>query len=835
MTSDTPIRRGIAAIGWLLLAYLLVYHAREATKIYTWMQSGFRESQMSRISARPPVIVFLTVVRGDFEETPYPSTGDTVVAIGGRPADAWSEHPWPASQPLQVTFVHAGDTLTSSFAMRVPAWPLVWGSVLCALLRFLVSFLSLGVGLWVLRRPGVSPAVRVFALYSFALAAMVSLYYYFFPGSYATFSIPFQVQWFRLWFFFGGLYGGLWLHVLYLYPRPLNWVRRHPFWAYTLCYLPGLMQVFLWVNALAEHPLLLALAYPERATLLSTILAPLPVWVSLLILLRRYLTSADRLEGRQLRLILWAVATGTVVQSVIALMNHVSPLWFNARFFRPLSLSTLTFTALLLGPLSFAYAFRKYRLMDVEAKLRRGTRYALITGALVAASLGLTFLFSEIVLANLGITSRTPSLALAFALALGILPAQKRLNRLLEKRVYPERARMRQMLHSFLDQASTLLDQQTFWQELERRLAESMKVESVRPVLFDQDEGPFISGSALRQYLLTHRLPLPVDEALASGRIEVSRAEAEWLAENHVGLLLPLVRHQQLLGFLGIGLRTDGEDYGVEELQILNSLAPQIAVAVENLRLLEENVGKKRLEEELALARRTQENLLPQRLPLCPGLEVEAVCRFCLEVAGDYYDVIPLSAGKTALAIADVSGKGAAAALLMANLQASLRMGVQVSEQLDSVVAGINELICRNTRPEQFITFFVGIFDPATQTLTYVNAGHNSPMVVHQHGPSEFLHTGGLILGIMPDMTYQMGAVQLARNDLLLLYTDGVSEAMNKAETLFGEERIQQLLEQGRRLPLPAILANLESAVVAHHGGATFEDDFTLLVARVTG
>jgi phosphoserine phosphatase RsbU/P len=833
--TDTSVRHGIAFIGWLLLAYLLVYHAREATKIYTWMHSGFRESQLSRISVLPPVVVFCSVAPGDFEAAPCPAKGDTVVSIGGRPAGGWVERPWPANRPLPVCFVHAGDTLQGTFEMRPPSWPLVWSSVLCAFLRFLVSFLSLSVGLWALRSQSGVKVVPVFALYSFALAAMVSLYYFFFPGSYAAFALPFQVLSFRLWFFFGGLYGGLWLHLQYLYPRPLQWVRHHPVWAYSACYLPSLVQVFLWVNSLLGHPLVPALAQPERATLVSTLITPLPILLSLAILLYRYLSSSDRLEERQLRLILWAVAAGSVVQSAIALMNHISPVWFNARFFRPLSLSTLTFTALLLGPLSFAYAFRKYRLMDVEARLRRGTRYALVTGTLVAVSLGVTFAFSEIVLANLGVTSRTPSLALAFALALGILPAQRRLNRLMERRFYPERARMRQMLQSFLDQASTLLDQQTFWRELERHLTESMKVQSVRPVLFEEKSGLFSSESALRRYLLGHPQPLPVDEALASGRIEVQPAESDWLRENHVGLLLPLVRHRELLGFLGVGLRTDGEDYDVEELQILNSLAPQIAVAVENLRLLEENVGKKRLEEELALARRTQENLLPRELPSTPGLEIAAACRSCLEVAGDYYDVIPLSDGRTAIAIADVSGKGAAAALLMASLYASLRTALRVSSRLESVVAGINELICRSTRPEQFITFFVGIYDPAASQLTYVNAGHNTPIVVHSDGSNELLESGGLILGVEPLMPYQQGTVHLSHRELLLLYTDGASEAMNADEEQFGEERLLNILEEAGNLTAPEILNNLEAELAAYRGLPSFDDDLTLVVARVIG
>jgi serine phosphatase RsbU (regulator of sigma subunit) len=832
VTTRTTMHRGIAAIGWLLLIYLLVYHTREATKIYTWMHSGFRESQLSRLAALPPVVVFRSVSPGDFTAAPYPATGDTVVMIGDISAGVWSEQPWPANRPLPVHFIRDGDTLRTSFAMHAPAWPLVWGSVFCAGLRFLVSFMSLGVGLWALRSQSSIKIIPLFALYSFALAAMVSLYYYFFPGSYATFSIPFQVLLFRLWFFFGGLYCALWLHVQYLYPRPLHWVRRHPVAAYALCYLPSLMQMLMWINSLLSHPLIPALARPDRAILISTVITPLPILFSLGILLYRYLNSTDRLEARQLRLILWAVATGTVIQSVIALMNQISPVWFNAHFFRPLSLSTITFTALLLSPLAFAYAFRKYRLMDVEAKLRRGTRYTLVTGVLVALSLGLTFIFSEIVLANLGITSRTPSLALAFALALGILPAQRKLNRLLEKHFYPERAQMRQMLQSFLDQASTLLDQQTFWRELEQRLIDSMKVQSVFPVLFGKNEGLFSAESALRRYLLVHRQPLPIDEALASERFKIQPAELTWFRENHIGLLLPLVRHHELLGILGVGLRVDGEDYDIEELQILNSLSPQISVAIENLRLLEENVEKKRLEAELALARQTQEKLLPHQIPHCPGLEVEAVCRFCLEVAGDYYDVIPLADGKTALAIADVSGKGAAAALLMANLQASLRMGVRVNEKLNLVVAGINDLICQNTRPEQFITFFVGIFDPATSTFEYVNAGHNSPILVHEHDGSEPLDAGGLILGIMPGMPYEQGTARIARNDFLLLYTDGASEATDENGEMFGDEHIQRLLERDRQLPLPEMLKSLESSVVAHHGGTTFDDDLTLLVAR---
>jgi sigma-B regulation protein RsbU (phosphoserine phosphatase) len=256
-------------------------------------------------------------------------------------------------------------------------------------------------------------------------------------------------------------------------------------------------------------------------------------------------------------------------------------------------------------------------------------------------------------------------------------------------------------------------------------------------------------------------------------------------------------------------------------------------VAAENMRLLEENVGKRRLDEQLQMARRIQHGFLPRQIPQTTGLEVAASTRFCLEVAGDYYDIIPLPGGETVLAVGDVSGKGAGAAMLMANLQASLRTAVGVGATLPEVMGRINELIVGNTPPEDYISFFVAVFDPVHRRLTYVNAGHNPPLLRGASGRIEPLDVGGLILGFMNEVRYEQATVALAPGDLLLLYTDGVSEAMNSAEEEFGENRLRSFL--GRydgQVPAEA-LALLEREVLKFHGRADLEDDFTLLLARV--
>jgi len=320
---------------------------------------------------------------------------------------------------------------------------------------------------------------------------------------------------------------------------------------------------------------------------------------------------------------------------------------------------------------------------------------------------------------------------------------------------------------------------------------------------------------------------------VASRAVRMSAEEAEWITRHRVALVLPLVARGRLIGLLGLGMKTEQEDYAPEELRILDSLTAQVAVAAENLRLLEENVDKLRLEEQLQMARRIQRGFLPRQVPATAGLEVAASSRFCLEVAGDYYDIIPLPGGETVLAVGDVSGKGAGAALLMANLQASLRTAVGVGVPLSEVVGRINELILGNTSPEDYITFFAAIFDPRQRTLTYVNAGHNPPLLRRAAGLIEALDVGGLILGFMSDVNYEQATVALAPGDLLLLYTDGVSETMNAAEEEFGEARLRAFMERHDGRTPGETLALLEREVLEFHGHAALEDDFTLLWARV--
>ncbi|MBM3319690.1 MAG: SpoIIE family protein phosphatase [Candidatus Eisenbacteria bacterium] len=426
-------------------------------------------------------------------------------------------------------------------------------------------------------------------------------------------------------------------------------------------------------------------------------------------------------------------------------------------------------------------------------------------------------------------------------LAMGFIPAQRKVRHILEDRFYPERARLRALLRDFLQTAERrTADAAAFWNELSRRLAAGLSADDVRPILRreSRESTPNGNGTSAFEMLddLVGRLgtgdsPLLVDELVASGRVSMSEGERRCLSEERAAVLLPLFARSERIGFLLLGRKTNGEDYSPEELDLLRSLAAQIALAAENFELFEEKLEKQKLEEQIGVARRIQEGLLPRVFPETPGLRLAARIRFCLDVAGDYYDVLSLHDGRTLLAIGDVAGKGIGAALLMSNLQASLRTIKDLEISLADAVRRINGLIRENTPPDLFITFFVAIIDPRSGAVSYVNAGHNLPVLVRSDGRVERLGLGGIPLGILPDAPYEEGRTALKRGETLLLFTDGVSEAMRPTDEEFGEERIASLAAAHASRGPDEIVERIEREVETSTGLASFGDDFTLLAA----
>jgi serine phosphatase RsbU (regulator of sigma subunit) len=840
MSAIKQIVKSVTAIvGLTLLVYMLVYFAAESTKVARWRHSGSVSTAVN--SPRDSLLIFARVDVKDFVG-PAPTTGDTLTGINDSLAtkarmDANFESPVPPWTTVPIEYHHEGRTVQTTVMLRAPSYAIGSLIVVLQVIRFFIAFLFISVGLWAFFARPDSAGVRALAWFSFAMAAFIITAVQVIPDAFTSIAIPYGDNIRQGFNSFCSLFSAFWLNLIFLFPRPLRFHQNHKFWSYALCYAP--VPLMLGVSALLQA---LGVKVPELGAVLLIVYC-LQVFGGMIMLAIRYVRATDRLEKRQTRLVLYGTGVGLALLFALLFLSQALKSWFAADPTRQLVIINLSFLCLLLSPITFAYAFNRYRLLEVESRLRRGTRYLLTAGVLLgiiaAIALGLGVLLTK----KLGASGGSVAVVVSIILAAGISPVLKQVRGYVERRVYPERQRLRLIFRNFLQQSYTLTDRRSFWSHLEDNLREGLMVEGVYPLLCGVDGGgfyyrdsertPFELNSHLVERLERERRPIMVDEAVATARVRLSPSELAWLSERRIALVLPLMTHARLIGFLGLGVKTEQEDYGAEELQILDSLSSQVALASENIRLIEENLGKKRLEEELEMARKIQNGFLPREIPETPGLEVAAGSRFCLEVAGDYYDIIPLSNGETVLAVGDVSGKGAGAALLMANLQASLRTAIGVNIPLAEVVGRINDLIFRNTPPEQFITFFAAVYDPESHRLTYVNAGHNPPLVLREAGTIEALEEGGLVLGIVPGIVYQQATVVLESGDLLLMYTDGVSEAMNSEEEEYGELRMAECIESQRLQAARAALDFLESEVLAFHGDAPLEDDFTLLLARV--
>ncbi len=304
------------------------------------------------------------------------------------------------------------------------------------------------------------------------------------------------------------------------------------------------------------------------------------------------------------------------------------------------------------------------------------------------------------------------------------------------------------------------------------------------------------------------------------------------IKEQNIAVLTPLTVKGEVRGVLAIGKKLHGE-FTETETKFVESLGSTVVTALENSRLFQEELEKKKLESELDIAKQIQRKLLPDVLPTLPGFDIAGMNISSKQVGGDYYDVIPLPNNVAHVAIADVSGKGMPASLLMANVQAALRVLVPLQLHLPDMIARLNDIVYTNTSADKFVTFFGAHVHATERKIEFTNAGHNPPLLCKTNGDIIELCDGGLILGVMESMIpYKQGCVVMEKGDVLLMFTDGVNEAMDEDNKEFGDGRLKGVLCDHAHLSSNEILNVIVRDIKQHAGKAPQSDDITLLVIK---
>jgi serine phosphatase RsbU (regulator of sigma subunit) len=269
-----------------------------------------------------------------------------------------------------------------------------------------------------------------------------------------------------------------------------------------------------------------------------------------------------------------------------------------------------------------------------------------------------------------------------------------------------------------------------------------------------------------------------------------------------------------------------------DHLKVLTTLASVAAIRVENARLVEARFQQERLERELQLAMEIQQRFQPTAPPVVPGYEFQGISFPCYEIGGDYYDFIQREDGRLVIALGDVSGKGTAAALLMSSLHAAIHAQTGSHDTLVETISAVNRYLADNIPSNRFVTLFYAELDPESGAVSFLNAGHNPPLIVHAAGTVEQLASGGLPLGIKADADYREGRTTLQMGDVLVIYSDGVTEAASPSGEEFGPTRLYEVVSRNVDASAAGIRDRIESALTKFSQGTQAADDITLVIVK---
>jgi sigma-B regulation protein RsbU (phosphoserine phosphatase) len=364
---------------------------------------------------------------------------------------------------------------------------------------------------------------------------------------------------------------------------------------------------------------------------------------------------------------------------------------------------------------------------------------------------------------------------------------------------------------------------------VEEQSNQSMKT-LVRTMVSSKEQEHFHFSQALLGWMHLNKKPLVINDPKNDERFR----GIPWDDSIRSLIAVPMMAKSELRGVLTVYNKKDGKPFSEDDQRLLAIIAGQSGQVVENARLYEKEKTLVKMQEEVRLAARIQTELLPKSAPSIAGYDIVGRTIPAQEVGGDYFDFIPIDEHRIAFCLGDVTGKGLPASLLMANLQATLRGQTLTTGSPKTCLERSNQLLYQSTSPEKFATLFYAILDLENHHIHYSNAGHDNPYLSSGHVATRRLKIGGIPLGMLPDFTYEQESVPLEDDSILVAYSDGVTEAMNVQEEMFGEERIAAVIDQHKLAPASEIIDHLVSAVKTFAAGHPQSDDITVVVMRRT-
>lgn len=761
-----------------------------------------------RLSAQEPNVITSTWVRG--------RPGDNITLTIQRPGE-------PRPFDIQARFRPSRETpgrLREIGNQIIGSYPVI--------------FLVVGLAVLFLRLK--DPNAWRLALLFAALISVSNV-----PGGYALAQPGFRAFLLGYRSIFTGMTGPFFLLFFCLFPARSPLDKKQPWLKWTALAIGLGIGIFgMGQGDLQLPPFLASALGPERSQNLILAFVYGTIVIGFINLAWNAAAAESTQVKRRLRVIVWGAFVGltpaVVANAAANIFHYHIPFWQDV----------LDIALLCLFPLSFAYAVVKHRVMEIPVLLRRSARYVLVKRGFgflllllavtvnVLLGIGLSRIFRMQPALAMSIGGGF-GIALAWLSASGVREATQRIDRAFFREAYDARMILQDLAQKVRKVAGkeellTLVEGQLdlalhptslagYLRGADGALRPSMK-ESQFPILLTQSAG-------LREAQLIGE---PIDVASQGDLNQI----APELAELHPECLVPVLsRTGELQGLIVLGVKRSEEPYSSEDKQLLGSIAGQMGVALESISLAEEMAKRleadHRAEQEMEIARAVQNKLLPQQLPPLATLDYAGACIQARAVGGDYYDFLDLGPGRVGFVLADIAGKGISGALLMANLQASLRsMYGAAHKDLAQLLCQVNHLFFKNTESSHYATMFFGVYDDSTRRLDYANCGHNPPLLVRATGALERLEATATVLGLFEQWDCSVAGVQLRAGDVLAIYTDGISEAARDGEE-FGEDRLVSILRTSAGMCAHDRMETALKSVQSFSPGEQ-ADDLTLIV-----
>lgn len=576
---------------------------------------------------------------------------------------------------------------------------------------------------------------------------------------------------------------------------------------------------------------------------LGYLLAGIPLGIMALLWNVKGAPTAD--ARRKARVLLWGTGVGVlpvVTTGIVwrAFAQDVPAWWYQ-----------VTLVMLFWFPLSFAYAVVMHRVLDVPVLLRRSARYVLVRRGftVLLAMLGITataiftFFFTELFDVEVPIATAVGvgfGMVLVTSTAPLVRKATTRIDRAFFRAAYNATA----ILENLAETIPRVTSRQDLAALLEREITQALHPKGV--VIYLEEADQHLYARVARWHRDTPPMPLNhpllVEIAKRGKPWDVSASSTEEMAtllrDSQAECIVPILgKGGRLRGVINVGASPSEQPYSGSDKRLLLAVANQAGIAFENIALAEEMAerlsAERAVAREIEIARQVQFRLFPQKQPTLRTLDYAGGCVQAQHVGGDYYDFVDIGTGRVGLVVADISGKGIAGALLMANLQASLRgqYGTAAGD-LTRLLTSVNKLFYDNTDDNQYATLFFAEYSDATRRLHFANCGHFPPLLVRANGDVEQLHATAMVLGLFERWSVTTWDRDLQPGDMLVIYTDGVIEARNQQDEEFGISRLEEMVRATRQQAASDIVVAVQTAVKEFAGGLP-GDDITVVVAKV--